>query len=171
MSEPSSTRVLLELLRGRGAHTDPVACVADVTAEWAGRVAEGSPHSIWQLVWHLNFWMDYDLRRIRGESPRYPVHNDESFPPAPAPRDADEWQQAQARFQGLLADCAAIVESGPEVLAREVPPTHPSHAQRASTVLAMLWQIVAHNSYHGGQIALLRRAMGIWPPPGGGDTW
>lgn len=164
-------RVLVELLRGRGAHTDPVVCVADVTAEWAGRMAEGSPHSIWQLVWHLNFWMDYDLRRIRGESPPYPVHNDESFPPAPGPRDGDEWRQAQQRFQGLLADYAAIAESGPDVLAREVPPTHPSHEQRASTVLAMLWQIVAHNSYHVGQIALLRRAMGIWPPPGGGDTW
>jgi len=171
MSELSSTRVLIELFRGRGAHTDPVACVADVTAEWAGRVAEGSPHSIWQLVWHLNFWMDYDLRRIRGESPPYPVHNDESFPPAPAPRGADEWRQAQARFQGLLADCAGIAQSGPDALEREVPPTHPSHAQRASTVLAMLCQLVAHNSYHVGQIALLRRAMGIWPPPGGGDTW
>jgi uncharacterized damage-inducible protein DinB len=171
MSEPSSTRVLIELLRGRGAHTDPVACVADVTPEWASRVAEGSPHSIWQLVWHMNFWMDYDLRRIRGESPAYPVHNDESFPPAAAPRDAEEWQQAQARFQGLLAECAEIARYGPEVLEREVPPMHPSQAQRASTVLAMLWQLAAHNSYHVGQIALLRRAMGIWPPPGGGDTW
>jgi len=171
MSEPSSTRVLIELLRGRGAHTDPVACVADVTTEWAGRVAEGSPHSIWKLVWHLNFWMDYDLRRIRGESPPYPVHNDESFPPAPTPRDADEWREALARFQELLAGCEAIAGSGPDVLQREVPPTHPSQAQRAWTVLAMLWQLVAHNSYHVGQIALLRRALGIWPPPGGGDTW
>jgi uncharacterized damage-inducible protein DinB len=171
MNHPSGTRVLLELLHGRGAHTDPVACIADLTAESAGRVVMGSPHSIWQLVWHLNFWMDYDLRRIGGESPRYPVHNDESFPPAAAPRDSGEWPQAQARFQELLAACAVLAESGPDVLEREVPPTHPSQAQRASTVLAMLWQNAAHNSYHMGQIALLRRAMGIWPPPGGGDTW
>ncbi len=171
MTGSCSTGALIELLRGKGAHTDPIACVADVTAESAGRVLAQFPHSIWQLLWHLNFWMDYDLRRIRGEAPPYPAHNDESFPRAPAPKDADEWQEAVARFQELLAESAALAASEPDALEREVPPTHPSHAQRASTVLAMVWQIVAHNSYHTGQIALLRRAMGIWPPPGGGDTW
>jgi len=26
-------------------------------------------------------------------------------------------------------------------------------------------------SDHFGQIALLRRMLGAWPPPGGGDPW
>lgn len=167
----SSTRPLVELLRGRGAHTDPVACIADLAAEPAGRLVAGSPHSIWQLVFHLNFWMGYDLRRVRGEAPPYPAHSAESFPPDPAPRDADKWRQAVARFKALIDEHVALAQSGPEVLEREVPPTHPSHTERASTVLAVLWQTVAHNSYHIGQIALLRRALGAWPPAGGGDTW
>lgn len=171
MSELSSTRVLLELLRGRGAHVDPIACVADVAAESAGRVMQGFPHSIWQLLWHLNFWMDYDLQRVRGESPHYPSHNDESFPPASAPRDETEWRQQVARFQELIAEYTSLVQIQPDELEREVPPMHPSQAQRASTVLAMIWQNVAHNSYHIGQIAQLRRIMEIWPPQGGGDTW
>jgi uncharacterized damage-inducible protein DinB len=171
MTDPSSTRVLIELLHGRGAYTDPVACIADLTAESAGRTAAGSPHSIWQLVWHLNFWMDYDLRRVRGEAPSYPAHNSESFPPAPAPRDDVEWQQAVVTFKALIAEHVTLAESPAEVLARDVPPMHPSHSTRASTMLAVLWQTVAHNSYHVGQIALLRRALGMWPPPGGGDTW
>lgn len=167
----SSASALIELIHGKGAHTDPVACLDDLTPEAAGRVPAGLPHSIWQLLWHLNYWMDYDLRRIRGEAPPYPAHNAESFPLAPAPRDADEWQREVARFQALLGDYIAAAGSGPEFLGRHVSPTHPSHTQRSSTVEAMLWQIVAHNSYHAGQIALLRRTMGIWPPPGGGDTW
>lgn len=171
MSEVSSTRVLQELLRGRGAHVDPIACVEDVTAERAGQVIQGFPHSIWQLLSHLNFWMDYDLERIRGNSPHYPTHNDESFPPASAPRDEAEWIEQVARFTKLLGEYVSLAESGADVLGREVPPTHPSQAERASTVLAMIWQEAAHNSYHIGQIALLRRAMGIWPPPGGGNTW
>jgi uncharacterized damage-inducible protein DinB len=32
-------------------------------------------------------------------------------------------------------------------------------------------EIIAHNSYHTGQIALLRRQAGAWPPERGGDTW
>ena len=35
----------------------------------------------------------------------------------------------------------------------------------------MLWQTAVHNSYHVGQIAMIRRALGAWPPQGGGDTW
>jgi uncharacterized damage-inducible protein DinB len=31
--------------------------------------------------------------------------------------------------------------------------------------------VAAHNSYHIGQIVLLRRMLGAWPPPTGGDTW
>jgi uncharacterized damage-inducible protein DinB len=45
------------------------------------------------------------------------------------------------------------------------------HPAKGETVTDVLWQMVAHNSYHTGQIALLRRAFGFWPPPGGGDTW
>ncbi|MBI1739487.1 MAG: hypothetical protein HYR57_01185 [Candidatus Koribacter versatilis] len=47
----------------------------------------------------------------------------------------------------------------------------PIQAPRESTVHRMLWQIAVHNSYHVGQIALLRRQLGAWPPRRGGDTW
>ncbi len=30
---------------------------------------------------------------------------------------------------------------------------------------------VGHNSYHLGQIFLLRQLQGSWPPPSGGNTW
>ena len=39
------------------------------------------------------------------------------------------------------------------------------------TVLEMLQLIASHNSYHMGQIALIRRSLGAWPPPGGGASW
>jgi uncharacterized damage-inducible protein DinB len=35
----------------------------------------------------------------------------------------------------------------------------------------VLWQTLVHNSYHFGQIAMLRRVLGAWPPRGGGDSW
>ena len=167
----SGSRVLIELLAGRGAHVDPVACVADLSAELAGQAVAGSPHTVWQLLWHLNFWMNYDLSRVRGDAAPYPVHNAETFPPGAAPGGDAEWQQALSAFKRLIAEHVTLAGSAPEILERHVPPTHPSHTGRASTVLAILWQTVAHNSYHVGQIALLRRALGVWPPPGGGETW
>ena len=164
-------RTLIELLYGKGAHVNPLACVEDLTAEWAGRYAENLPHSVWQIVWHVNFWTDYELRRIRGEKPHYPDHAAESWPKDMAPINEAEWKNDCARFADLIGVLAAMAESDSLELNREVPPMHANQETRTSTVRAILWQILAHNSYHVGQIALVRRALGVWPPRGGGDSW
>jgi uncharacterized damage-inducible protein DinB len=164
-------RTLIELLYGKGAHANPLACVEDLTAELAGRHAENLPHSVWQIVWHVNFWTDYELQRIRGEKPHYPDHAAESWPKNIAPISEAEWKKDCARFADLIGILAAMAESGSKELNREVPPMHANQETRTSTVLAILWQTLAHNSYHVGQIALVRRALGVWPPRSGGDSW
>jgi len=162
---------LTELLHGKGAHADPMACVEDLSAELAARQLTGFPHSIGQLVFHMNYWMEYELRRIRGERPAYPRHSSESFPPAPSPADAQDWDQLRKRFAGLLADFTALAKSSPEEMQRQIESVHAGVTKLAGTLEAVLWQMVAHNSYHTGQIAMLRRILGVWPPRGGGDTW
>jgi uncharacterized damage-inducible protein DinB len=166
-----SERTLIELLYGKSAHANPLACVEEVSIELASRRSDNFPHSISQLVSHLNYWTDYELRRISGENPAYPEHAAQSWPSEAAPANEGDWQRTIARFRDLLAKVAALAESSPDVLAREVPATHPDHAKHSSTVLAVLWQTLVHNSYHIGQIAMLRQALGAWPPKGGGDTW
>jgi uncharacterized damage-inducible protein DinB len=166
-----SQRALTELLRGRGAHADPIACVEDLCAELAARRVAGFPHSIGQLVFHLNFWMNYDLRRMRGERPKYPDHNAESFPTGMSPADAAEWDRMRRDFAWFLAEHARLAESSRAELERKVEPLHEKHNEIEGTLEAVLWQTVVHNSYHVGQIAMIRRALGAWPPTGGGDTW
>ncbi|HWY21076.1 MAG TPA: DinB family protein [Candidatus Acidoferrum sp.] len=164
-------RALTELLHGKGAHADPVACVEDLSAELAARQMEGLPHSIGQLVFHMNYWMNYELRRIRGERPKYPEHNSESFSLAPSPSDAQDWDWLRKRFAGLLNDFTALANSSSEEMQRQIETTHEGDKKVAGTLEAVLWQMVAHNSYHVGQIAMIRRMLGAWPPRGGGDTW
>jgi len=164
-------RELTELLHGKGAHADPIACVEDLSAELAARTVEGFPHSIGQIVFHLNYWMNYDLQRIRGERPRYPEHSAESFAPAGTPKDADEWDKLRRDFSWFLAEWGKLAGSSPAELEREIEPMHEAHRKIAGTLEAMMWQTVTHNSYHVGQIAIIRRALGAWPPRGGGDSW
>jgi uncharacterized damage-inducible protein DinB len=164
-------RALSELLYGQGAHANTLACVADVPLDLASRHPDHSPHSIWQLVCHMNFWMDYELKRIRGEKPAYPAHASESWPANMAPSTAEEWQDAIVRFGELLAELARLADSPPNALAEEVAAMHPGHTKHSSSLQAVLWQTLVHNSYHIGQIAMLRRTFGAWPPAGGGDTW
>lgn len=164
-------RALVELLYGEGSHANTLGCVEDVGLDAAGRTADGFPHSIAQLVGHMNFWMAYELRRIADENPPYPEHAAAGWPASASPRTAEEWRRAIDDFRENLARLKKLAESPPEILAREVGATHASHKKMASSVEAVVWQMAVHNSYHTGQIALLRRSLGIWPPRTGGDTW
>jgi hypothetical protein len=142
----------------------------------AARTVAGYPHSIWQIVEHMNYWMDYDLGKVAGENRPYPDKAIESWPahasPAADSRAANEqWQTTTGRFTSLLARLARLAESDAAALERKVQNLGPAQSPRESTVHAMLWQIATHNSYHAGQIALLRRQFGSWPPRRGGDTW
>ena len=166
-----TSRALTGLLHGMGAHADPVACIEGLSAELAARQVDGFPHSIAQLVFHMNYWMDYELRRIRGKRPAYPEHNSESFPPAPSPADTQDWDRLRKRFAGLLAEFAALATSSPDEMQRQIETIHEGDKKVAGSLNAVLWQMVAHNSYHTGQIAMIRRMLGVWPPRGGGDTW
>ncbi len=161
-----SNRTLRDLFRGRGAHADPLASIADLSPELAGRRLPGVDQTIWQLVWHMNYWMDYELRSMDGPEVPYPSHASASWPESDAPPTAEAWPAEVSRFRlqlARLADWATRAESGDGA--------RPVHPAKGETVQDVLWQMVAHNSYHLGQVVQLRRAFGAWPPPEGGDTW
>lgn len=167
---------LRELVYGKGAHVDPVACMEDISAELAARTVAGYPHSIWQIVEHMNYWMEYDMSKIAGESRPYPEKAMESWPAHPNPaanaHAANEaWKATTRRFTDLLAGIVRLSQSDATELARTVHNIGSPKSPREATVGTMLYQITAHNSYHAGQIALLRRQAGAWPPERGGDTW
>jgi uncharacterized damage-inducible protein DinB len=167
----TSQRVQIELLHGQAAHVDPIACVEDVSAELASRKVEGFPHSIAGLVFHMNYWMNYELQRIRGERPKYPEHAAESWPAPDAALNAEEWDRLRRDFAWFLAEYEKMARSSPQELERQVESMREGDKKHAGSVEAVLWQMVVHNSYHVGQIAMIRRMLGAWPPRGGGDTW
>jgi uncharacterized damage-inducible protein DinB len=162
-----SELTLRELFRGKHAHADPVGCVDDLSFELASRRVDGSLYSIGQLVFHMNYWMDYELKRIRGERPSYPTHADASWPSTPA--NEIEWHKTSADFRSLIDELSILSES--HDLDGEVENLHANQGPRTHSVRDVLWQTMAHNSYHIGQIAMLRRMLGAWPPQSGGDTW
>jgi hypothetical protein len=166
-----SDGTLRELLRGKRAHADPIACVEDLSSALAGRTIDGYPHSIFQVVEHLNFWMNYEIRRMAGESGTYPEHAIESWPPSGAPEDDEQWRQTIARFGSLLGKLEELADAEQEILNRRVGSNSPTQESESSSVQTVLWQTLVHNSYHIGQVALLRRCLGAWPPRRGGDSW
>ena len=116
-----SETTLRELFRGKHAHADPVGSIEDLPAELAARHVEGFPHSIWQLVFHMNYWMDYELKRIRGERPAYPNSCVCSGWPS-TPTNEIEWQKVSADFRSLIQRLSIFSEE--RELDREVENLH-----------------------------------------------
>jgi hypothetical protein len=44
-------------------------------------------------------------------------------------------------------------------------------AMRPPGVPHSIFQLLAHTSYHIGQVVILRQLLGKWPPPSGGLPW
>ncbi len=163
-------RVALELTEGRGAHADPIACVEDLPAELATRKPAGFEHSALEIVAHLNYWMRYDLKRMKGGPDPYPKHASESWLSAQEVH-AGRWQNEIANFRELLQELAAMCRSDLGTWLTQAPAMHESQKRNASSIGALIFQSITHNSYHLAQIVDLRRAQGVWPPARGGDTW
>jgi uncharacterized damage-inducible protein DinB len=119
----------------------------------------------------MNYWMSYEWRRIRGERPAYPEPNSESFPAAAASVDVGEWDRRRRDLAGFLVQYAELAKSPALELQPEIESAQTGDKTVAGTIEAVLWQMVAHNSYHVGQIGLIRRALGVWPPRAGKDRW
>lgn len=155
-------RLVDTALEGRGSHV-PTATVFD-GLDWrlAGRQPAGSPFTIWQLLNHMIYWQDFSLSLLRGVEPEAPPHASDSWPGGAAPESEQAWLNGVARFRAGLAQSRR--EAQQEIGA-------PAAARPGQTRAERLASNASHNSYHAGQVALLRRMLGSWPPPGGGDTW
>jgi len=155
-------RLVDTALEGRGSHV-PTETVFD-GLDWrlAGRQPAGSPLTIWQLLNHMIYWQDFGLSLLHGVEPEAPPHASDSWPGGLAPESEQAWLDAVARFRTGLAESRREGQHDPEA---------PTVTRPDRTRAERLMSTASHNSYHAGQVALLRRMLGSWPPPGGGDTW
>ena len=139
-----------------------------VTAERARQRPIVGAHSIWELVLHITVWCDIARQRLTGQATGDPTP-EQDWPTAPTgvpgadPKsgsdppssDADsDWRLAVERLgeshRHLAADVRLLDDARLDAL---VPGL-------TYSVSAMLSGVVEHGTYHGGQIALLKRAGG-----------
>src|SRR5690606_2547660 len=122
----------------------------------AGNKPERCPHSVWQLLWHMNYWQDFMLAYLKGEAPRNPEHAAETWPEDPMPASEQDWVGEVERFSAGLQQ--AEQESAKDF-------SEEGFGRKRRTRADLLMVIINHNSYHAGQVVLVRRMIGAWPPP------
>ena len=112
-----------------------------------------SAHTIAELVLHMTAWADIAGARLRGTAPAE-VTPAMDWPSADS-LDESKWHDALARLRASYDALAAQTEAMSDADLRGiVPASEPDH-----TVETMLRGVVEHGVYHGGQVALLKRAL------------
>jgi uncharacterized damage-inducible protein DinB len=152
--------ILINALKGVNAHISPEKVLEDLTIETAGKEINNSPHTIWQILKHINYWQDKFISYIKDESTPRSLTAKEGWSFLSSPANNEELEREIKNFSNGLEVMENLNEQ--ELNAK---------AQRYKTGYDVLQAMASHTSYHIGEIVILRRIIGSWPPPSGGDTW
>jgi uncharacterized damage-inducible protein DinB len=135
-------------------HGPALADVLDgVTSEHASARPIAGAHSIWELVLHATAWTEIARERLAGSAKGNPTP-EEDWPPV-KDTSPDAWRSAIERLKEAHRELAAeVARMDDSTLIGRVP-------GKDHSVLVMMHGIVEHDAYHGGQIAILKRALGL----------
>jgi uncharacterized damage-inducible protein DinB len=151
---------LVKSLIGERGHIPIARALPDITAELAGKRTGEAPYTIYQLLKHMSYWQSFLLTFLEGGKPVLPSHVMESWPSEERPENDEEWAAIVQHFlNGVDKACQIAREAQLDEKIEHFP---------TETKAGILRNIASHNSYHLGEIVLLRRINGAWPPPGGG---
>jgi uncharacterized damage-inducible protein DinB len=146
------------LLRGRIAHATPEEALAHFPVERVNDTITGVPYSPWRLLEHMRITQRDILDFVRDpdyEEPRWP----DDYWPAPGEQaDAARWEASVRAFKDDLTQVIAMAEDPSTDMYAVIP------WGDGQTMVREFLLVADHNSYHVGEMVLLRRALGIWPP-------
>lgn len=152
---------LARLLDWEEAHVGWEKAFGGLPPELRGRIPDGLPYSAWQLLEHVRI-AQHDLLEFcldaEFEAPTWP---DDYWPDEPEPPDDEAWERSLARVRDDLDALKKLVLDPDTELLEAVPTGKPGQTFLRSILLA-----ADHTAYHVGQVVLLRRRLGAWPPPG-----
>ena len=133
-------------------HGSPLSeLLSDVSADQAFARPLPSAHTIWELVLHIDAWVNAALQAAHGGVMPKLVGTDGDWPPI---RDNNPvaWAKAKTHlFEGAEQLGKAVADFSDARLQDTVP-------GRDYDFYHLFHGIVQHSLYHGGQIALLRKS-------------
>lgn len=147
---PATLRsILLEQLKtthnAKDWFVDGNTAVAGLTAEQANWTDGKGNHSVGQLAYHIVFWNQQVLSKLKGETPaKFSGNNDETFNNF----DSKKWIETVQQMDQVMKDLEKFVETADE-----------EKLQKSASTIA---HIGTHNAYHIGQIVFVRKEQGSW---------
>ena len=124
--------------------------VKGLTGEQASWTDGKGNHSVGQLAYHLVFWNQQNLSRLKGENPgKFSGNNDKTF----TKFDTKTWEATVKRLDEVMNELEKWVETAEE--------------EKLKQAAQVFTHINTHNAYHIGQIIYVRKEQGSWDPQNG----
>jgi hypothetical protein len=121
-----------------------------VTAHQAIQRPVPNGHTIWELVKHSAFWLDVVRERILGVAIE-PTEPRDWLPIAET--DDAAWQRALGDLQRAQDQLEAVLKNlSPDAFTAKLP-------GREFGADFLVYGVIQHTGYHGGQIGLIKKAL------------
>lgn len=154
--DASLRRHLLNLLTGGNAHADFETAIRNIPPAQRGKRPPGAAHSLWEVLEHMRIaqWDILEFSRdSQHQSPDWPGGY---WPGSPALPDAKAWDKSVRAFSNDLKEMCALVADPATDLHARIP-----HGD-GQTILREALLVADHNSYHLGELIVVRRLLGAW---------
>jgi len=134
----------------------PLGCLRGVSAKKAAWKPSPKRHSIWELTLHLAYWKYAVRRNLEGSASGAFPRSPSNWPDVPMNADDKVWTQDRLLLRREHESLIAVVRSlAPKRLDK---PTKGSGAYR---FIDLIYGIIMHDTYHVGQIQILKRLSPI----------
>jgi len=147
---------LIELITKGNAHATFEQAVQNVTFKNVGVKPANLPYNIWMLVEHLRIAQSDILDFSINESYKELKWPDEYWPKKEAPDDENMWQQSLKQIQQDRDKFVELLKQPNVDLFKPFPHGNGQNLSREALLIA------DHNSYHTGEIVLIRRLLNDW---------
>ena len=158
MTEPWKT-IVASSLDWDQAHMNFGDVVAELDPSLRNRKPAGLPHSVWDIVEHIRIAQHDLLEFCRNAD----YHHDLTWPEDYWPKDAGDishetWAKSLSEIDREMTELKAFTTEDGRDLTAKIP------AGTGQTYLRTVLVAMDHTSYHTGEIVMIRRLLGAWPP-------
>ena len=144
--------IFIKGLEGHYSHISPEKALSGLNSEVAKKKIEGFQHSIWDLLHHMETWQGVVIDSTADKEIDWDnINQNQNWP-------TDESKKKDENFDKLLTKFFEDLQKIKDLI-KTADFSKPITSWEGNPVMQALMVTITHNSYHLGQIMVLKRAF------------
>ena len=147
---------LVDLIEKGNAHISLDKALENIPFSLSGERPGNLPYSIWQITEHIRI-AQWDIlefsRNAKHVSPKWP---EGYWPKASAPKSENAWEKCVQQIQADRTSFTELIKNAGDNLYK------PFEYGTGQSLLKEALVLADHNSYHTGEIIIIRRLLNSW---------